>query len=106
MKYVIKPCCFESIMSFYSNVAKKYKHTYSKALMQKNIAEAYDAMRLIEKTLLRRQPTLEQWEKEGWHMTNAGKWYYAYTVCDDTVIIQDACHAQNMHDNTNRNKLL
>ena len=97
MKYVIKSQCFQSIMSFYSNAAKKYKHTYSKELMQKNITEAYDAIYLIEKTLQRRRPTVEQWEKEGWQMANAGKWYYAYTISDDTIVIHDACHTQNMH---------
>ncbi len=24
------------------------------------------------------------------------KWYFAYTIDDDTIIIVDACHAQNM----------
>jgi hypothetical protein len=31
-------------------------------------------------------------------MANAGKWYYAYTIDKDTITIQDACHAQNMHN--------
>ena len=26
------------------------------------------------------------------------KWYYAYTIDGDTITIQDACHAQNMHE--------
>ena len=24
--------------------------------------------------------------------------YYAYTIDGDTITIQDACHAQNMHE--------
>lgn len=84
------------IEEFYRNVAKKYKHTYSKQLMQKNVLEATNAMYLIEQTLLRRKPTLSRWQ--GFHMANFGKWYYAYTIHGDTIIIEDACHEQNMHD--------
>jgi len=98
MNYVIKSKCVRSIVSFYLNVAKRYKHTYSKELQTKNISDAYDAMFLIEKTLLRRKPTIGRWQAQGWHMAHAGTWYYAYTIDGDTVTIQDACHQQNMHE--------
>jgi len=75
----------------------KYKHTYSEYLMLKNIDDAVDPMFQIEQSLLRRKPTLERWQKAGWHMANAGKWYYAYTISGDTITIEDACHEQNMH---------
>lgn len=75
----------------------KYRHTYSESLMLKNIDDAVDSMFQIEQSLLRRKPILERWQKEGWHMANAGKWYYAYSIHDNTVIIEDACHEQNMH---------
>ena len=81
---------------FYHNVAKKYKHTYSKELMHKNIDEAISSAYEIEKTLLRRDPTIERWS--GYYMANTDKWYYAYTIEDDTIIVEDACHAQNMHE--------
>ena len=48
------------IRSFYYNVAKKYKNTYSKWLMHKNIDDAIDGMFQIERTLLRREPTISQ----------------------------------------------
>ena len=35
--YKIKPLAQRKIRSFYYNVAKKYKHTYSKWLMHKDI---------------------------------------------------------------------
>jgi hypothetical protein len=75
----------------------KYKHTYSEYLMLKNIDDAVDPMFQIEQSLLRRKPTIERWQKSGWHMANAGKWYYAYTISGDTITIEDACHEQNMH---------
>ena len=96
MKYVIKKRCVQKIVSFYRNVSKKYKHTYSEELMHQNADDAYDAIFQIEKTLLRRPPLLSRWA--GYHMANTDKWYYAYIIDGDTVIVVDACHAQNMHD--------
>ena len=97
MKYLISKQCFRKISTFYHNVANKYKHTYSKELMHKNIDDAIDSMYEIERTLLRRQPTISRWL--GYYMANTDKWYFAYIIEDDeTVIIVDACHAQNMHE--------
>lgn len=97
MRYQISMHCYRKIYSFYRNVARKYKHTYSKELMHKNIDDAIDSMYQIEQSLLRRQPNIPQWL--GLYMANTDKWYFAYTIeNDDTIIIVDACHAQNMHD--------
>ena len=98
MKYLIHSNCRKNIIEFYTHVAMKYRNTYSESQMLKNIDEAINAMYLVEKSLVSRRPTLNRWQKEGWTMANAGKWYYEYTVNDDTIIIQDACHAQNMHE--------
>lgn len=72
-RYKIKPLAQRKIRSFYYNVAKKYRHTYSKWLMHKNIDDAVDAMFEIENGLLRREPTIERWN--GYHMANTEKWY-------------------------------
>ena len=93
-KYKVKPLARRKIRSFYNNVAKKYKHTYSKWLMHKNIDDTVDAMLQIECTLLRREPTIERWK--GYYMANTDKWYFAYSIDGDTITIVDACHAQNM----------
>lgn len=94
MIYAIKKRCISKIDTFYHNVAKKYKHTYSEELMHKNIDDAIDSMFQIEQSLLRREPTTERWK--GYHMANTDKWYFAYTIDGDTITIVDACHAQNM----------
>ena len=94
--YIIKPRAQQKIRSFYQNVAKKYKHTYSLELMEKNVHDAYDSMYQIERTLLRRKPILARWI--GYHMANTDKWYFAYTISGDTITIVDACHAQNMKE--------
>lgn len=95
MKYIILPRCENNIKQFYLNVAKKYAHTYSKELMHKNVDEAVDAMYMIENGLLRRAPLLPEWE--GCYMANTNKWYFAYKVFDDVVVVIDACHSQNMN---------
>ena len=96
MKYVIRKRCAHKIITFYRNVSKKYKHTYSLELMEKNVHEAYDSMFQIERTLLRREPTISQWSD--YHMANTDKWYFAYIVEGDTITVVDARHAQNMHE--------
>ena len=98
MRYKVDLRCSINIVSFYKNVLRKYKHTYSSSLMNKNIDEAIDAIYLIEKTLPRRKPTITRWQEQAFHMAHAGKWYYAYTVDGDTITIHDACHEQNMHE--------
>ncbi len=95
MKYIIRKRCVQKITSFYRNVSKKYKHAYSEELMHKNADDAFDSIMQIERSLLRREPTLKRWA--GYYMANTDKWYFAYTIEDDTITVVDACHAQNMH---------
>jgi hypothetical protein len=96
MKHIIRKRCAQKITTFYRNVSKKYKHTYSQELMEKNVHDAYDSMFQIERALLRREPTISQWA--GYHMANTDKWYFAYTIDGDTITVVDARHAQNMHE--------
>ena len=96
MKHIIRKRCAQKITTFYRNVSKKYKHTYSQELMEKNVHDAYDSMFQIERTLLRREPTISQWV--GYHMANTDRWYFAYTIDGDTITVVDARHAQNMRD--------
>ena len=96
MKYVIRKRCAQKITTFYRNVSKKYKNTYSQELMEKNVLDAYDSIFQIEQSLPRREPTVSRWS--GLYMANTDKWYYAYMIDDDTVTVVDVCHAQNMHE--------
>ena len=96
MEYIIKPRAARKIYTFYGNVAKKYRHTYDKNDYKRNVRDALTSVYDIERKLLRRTPTLKRWAK--YHMANTDKWYFAYTIKDDTIIIVDACHAQNMHE--------
>ena len=96
MKYVIRKRCAQKITTFYRNVSKKYKHTYSLELMEKNVNDAYDSIFQIEKTLQRREPMMTRWKD--YHMANTDKWYFAYLIDGDTITVIDACHAQNIHD--------
>lgn len=96
MGYIIKPRAARKIYTFYGNVAKKYRHTYDKNDYKRNVRDALTSVYDIERKLLRRTPTLKRWAK--YHMANTDKWYFAYTIDNDTIIIVDACHAQNMHE--------
>ncbi|MBR5984004.1 MAG: hypothetical protein IK025_09860 [Bacteroidales bacterium] len=95
-KYIIKPRASRKIFTFYRNVAKKYRHTYNKEDLKRDVQNAVFSMYKIELSLLRRESTLTRWCD--YHMANTDKWYFAYTVDGDTITIVDACHAQNMHE--------
>ena len=64
--------------------------------MERNVRDAFFCIYAIERTLPRRQPTISR--LDGYYMTNAGRWYYAYTIEGDTITVVDTSHAQNMHD--------
>lgn len=95
-RYIIKPRASRKIFTFYSNVAKKYRHTYDKDSLKRDVQNAVSSICQIERTLLRREPTISRWA--GLLMANTDKWYFAYRIDGDTIVIVDACHAQNMHD--------
>ena len=97
-RYVFTQKAALEIQEFYLHVSFKYRHTYSRQDMERNIFQAYNAANLIEIKLLRRQPTIARWQEQGYYMAHEGQWYYAYTINDDTITIEDACHALNMHD--------
>ena len=84
------------IESSYLHVALKYRHTFTYEDLNRNVKQAISNALHIEQSLLRRKPTIERWQQEGWHMAHEGKWYYAYTIKEDTITIEDACHEQNM----------
>lgn len=104
MNYVIHDKAKNALVRFYHNVAKKYKHTYSEELMNKNIVSAYNSIYQIENGLMRRQPTMPRWK--GMFMATAGKWNFAYKIEGDTVYVYDACHSQNIHESSERRTVI
>ena len=95
-KYIVKVRAQRKIRLFYQNVARKYKHTYDLDDLIRDVQNATFGIYQIEKTLLRREQTIRRWAV--YHMAHKGKWYFAYIIEGDTIFIEDACHAQNMHD--------
>ena len=93
--YIIKARAQQKIRSFYRNVAKKYRHTYDYDDLMHNVHDAVFSIYDIEKTLVRRKPTIARWSD--YYMANTEKWYFAYTIEGNTITIVDACHVQNMH---------
>lgn len=94
LRYIVKPRTSQKIYSFYRNVARKYRHTYDKDDLKRDVQNAVFSIFRIERSLLRRKPTLQRWQT--YHMANTDKWYFAYTFDGETVTVVDACHAQNM----------
>lgn len=48
MRYVIQKQVAYKINTFYHNVAKKYKHTYSEEMMYKNLNNAFNSIYKID----------------------------------------------------------
>lgn len=101
MNYVIRERVGNKINTFYHNVAKKYKHTYSEELMHKNMDDAYNAIYQIENGLLRKNPTISRWQGLFMATSQNRRWNFAYRIDGDTIYVEDACHAQNMHESRN-----
>lgn len=99
-KYHIEPLAVQKIRSFYRNVFHRYSNTYSYDDMLTYIDNTIDSINSSEQTLLRRRPTISRWQN--WHMAHSGNWYYAYSIDGDTIVIHDACHQQNMHEDKKR----
>ena len=95
-KYILSRRAAARVRSFYGNVARKYRHTYTFEDMERNIRDAVLPIYRIEDSLLRREPTVSRWK--GLYMANTARWYYAYRIDGDTITVVDACHAQNIHE--------
>ena len=48
LKYIIKPRANRKIFSFYQNVAKKYRHTYDKTDLKRDVQNAVFSIYQIE----------------------------------------------------------
>ena len=70
LKHEVKPRAALKIRKFYQNVAKKYRNTFDEDDLTRNIFDALFKTHQIEKSLLRRKPTLKRWQKPGWNMAN------------------------------------
>ncbi len=102
MDYQVSTLVYSKILSFYSNVAKKYRHTYSYETLQRDYRNAIFSIRMIENGLLRRVSTVKPWKDKGFHMATSKdrRWNFAYRIVGDTIYVEDARHSQNIHDST------
>ncbi|MBO7570921.1 MAG: hypothetical protein J6T48_02085 [Bacteroidales bacterium] len=98
---LLSPAHLGKSSRFTATWRKKYRHTYDKEDLKRDVQNAVFSIYKIERSLLRREPTLARWTN--YHMTNTDKWYFAYTIDGDTITIEDACHAQNMHEKESSN---
>ena len=98
MIYRITGLCYNKIYSFYENVLKKYKNTYTKEEMHNHIDQVIANIYKIENGLLPRTPFIQRWVNAGLTMAKCGRWYYAYRKDGDVIRVEDACYEKNMHD--------
>lgn len=96
MNYKISKDALNQIRSFYNNVAKKYRNTWSKEDVKIYILATKQSIYQIENGLLRKNPTISNWQGLFMATTKDKKWNFAYKIEGDTIYIVDACHAQNM----------
>ena len=106
MEYKLNIKASNKINSFYQNVARKYRNTWSKEDVKLYILQTKQSIYQIENGLLRRQPTLSRWNGLFMANSNDRKWFFAYRIDGDTIYVEDACHAQNMHESKNAENLL
>lgn len=93
------------IIQFYTNVAKKYCNTWTQNDIKKHLSITKSAIYKIENGLLRQKPTISRWEGLYMATTLDRKWNFAYRIEGNKIYVEDACHAQNMHESKHIIKL-
>ncbi len=102
MDYQVSKNVYYKVLQFYSNVARKYRHTYSYEDIRRDYSNAIYSIRQIENGLTRRKPRISSWQKKGLHMATSKdrRWNFAYKIAGDTVYVEDVCHSQNIQETT------
>ena len=108
MKVVVNKKALQSISTFYHNVRKKYKHTYSKEQMEKNIDEVCDAIQSIKdngKVPILQKHKIKGYKEATWKRRGTKvDWYFEYIVETDEnndyiIHVYEAINFRNMHEN-------
>ena len=71
-KYLYTKRTVSKIRSFYRNVARKYRHTYSYEDMERNVRDAFFAIYAIERTLPRRNRPSAGGQATTWRIPTNG----------------------------------
>lgn len=108
MKVVVNKKALQSISTFYHNVRKKYKHTYTKEQMEKNIDEVCDAIQSIKdngKVPILQKHKIKGYKEATWKRRGTKiNWYFEYKVETDEnndyiIHVYEAINFRNMHEN-------
>lgn len=108
MKVVVNKKALQSISTFYHNVRKKYKHTYYKEQMEKNIDEVCDAIQSIKdngKVPILQKHKIKGYKEATWKRRGTKiNWYFEYKVETDEnndyiIHVYEAINFRNMHEN-------
>ena len=85
------------IMDFYKNTGLKFSDTNTGDVIEKYINDTINSIATINHNSLLQQPYLNSWQE--YKRITLGKWNFAVEVKDNTIIIVDACHRQNLTNN-------
>lgn len=81
---------------------RKFRHQWGVDEIHNLINRTCAEINLIENGLMRGRPTLSRWQGLYMATTKNKKWYFAYRIepgtDENNIFVEDACHAQNMHE--------
>jgi hypothetical protein len=98
MNVIIESYAYEKIYSFYLNSATKWKYTWSIEDAHNFIDKICNEAENIMGLEIRNEPIIQSWVNYKVAYSRNTKWYFAYTIENNEIHIQDANHAQNMSD--------
>ena len=101
MVRIVNPTVYNEINDFYLNMHRKFRHSWGIDEIHNLIDNAVDSIYEIENGLQRREPTISRWKGLFMATSRDRKWNFAYRIEEETIYVEDACHAQNMHESKN-----
>ena len=98
---IVNPTVYNEINDFYLNMHRKFRNSWGIEEIHNLIDNAVDSIYEIEDGLQRREPTISRWNGLFMATSRDKKWNFAYRIEGETIYLEDACHAQNMHESKN-----
>jgi hypothetical protein len=99
MKILISDKALDKIYTFYLNVAKKYKYTWSMEDSIMRIDKVSQEAYKVGTELAKRRPGfIRRWIGYSVDYSKATGWYFAYKIEDGVIYVEDAENYRNMYD--------
>ena len=105
MVIIVNPTVYTEINKFYLNMHRKFRNSWGVEEIHNLIDKAVDSIYEIENGLQKKAPTISRWKGLFMATSRDRKWNFAYRIEEETIYVEDACHAQNMHESRNTIRL-